>query len=230
MKLPQGNPLYGPHIMFDTDPDSGGAGASAGNSDQTNWKEKYESLNGQIANGQYVTKDAYVALQKNLETAVGEKKQSAMDLGNATAKLALLQDQETTLTAKLTDAEKLKADLEGTVASKDKVIERHQTIFKEFPDLAPFEADKLLPQVGPDDDMKEVFNNFRTRIGELTSAKKADAEAGSTSEPKGNGQDGIPTGSTQLLQRAQLLSVQGKVAEYDQAMDGYYAALKTEGK
>lgn len=224
MNIPQGlSRFYGPRIYFDTD-DKGGGG---GNGDQTDWKAKYEQLNGQIAAGQYVTKDSYVTLQRNLETAVNEKKAAVGDLGNAQAKIALLTDDTEKLQKNLNDEKTAKQEVEADNQAKRVKLERHKVIFKDYPHLAGFEADELIPDPKGEQKLDDVLKAFSDRVTSLSG--KAVDDFKKTSTPPVPPRDGeAPKGKDALLNEAKSLLGQGKTAEYNLKMDEYHAAKKTE--
>lgn len=222
MNIPQGLfKFYGP--LFDTD-DKGGGG---GNSDQTDWKAKYEQLNGQIASGQYVTKESYVTLQRNLETAVNEKKGVVQERDNAQAKIALITDNQEMLQSQITTLTQTNQQLDASDKAKGVKLERHNVIFKDYPHLAGFEADGLIPDPKPDQKLDDVLKTFSDRVTAISG--KALDDFKKTSTPPVPPKDGeLPKGATALLQEAKGLLGQGKTTEYNLKMDEYHKAKNQE--
>lgn len=218
---------YGSQICFAAD-DAGGGGSGSG--DQTDWKAKFDGLNGQIASGQYVTQASYVTLQRNLETAVSERKTAQGELGTAQAKISLLSDTQEALQGKLTGLETEKAKLAGDVGARDAQLNRHNVIFKQFPGLAPFEADGLLPVPSGDKTLEDVLTAFQTKIAGISDQARTDYRKGDQGTPpaKAAGDEGKV--SKTLLGEANTLLGQGKLVEYNQKMDAYQAAKTKESQ
>ena len=226
MNIPQGQLLkYGRGIFRQASNDQG-----AGNQDQTNWKAKYEELQGQIASGQYVTKDSYVTLQRNLETAVNEKKAAQGDLGTAQAKIVLLTETETNLKNQLTTFETDKQKLQNDLVIKDQKLERHNVIFKEFPHLATFEADKLLPTPDGDQKLEDVLKAFSDKLGIISTQKVEDYKKGDIGNPPEKKDTGITKTSATVFAEAKALSVTGDQKAYDAKMDEYHQLKAQETK
>jgi len=227
MNIPQGIfKFYGLRIFRGLSFD-GGEGGGGGNTDQTDWKAKYEQLNGQIASGQYVTKDSYVALQRNLETAVNEKKSATADLGNAQAKIALLTDDQEKLQKSLNDEKTAKQQLEAEDRAKGVKLERHNVIFKDYPHLAGFEADGLIPDPKGEQKLDDVLKAFSARVESVGNKSLEDFKKTSIQPPPPKDGD-LPKGTAALKVEALALQAKGDYAGYNAKMDEYHAAKKTE--
>jgi hypothetical protein len=224
MNIPQGifSKFYGPRVWFDANQDGGAAGGGS-NGDQTNWKAQYETLKAQIDSGQYVSKDSYVTLQRNLEAAVNERKSVTGDLENARAKIALLNDGQETLQKQLTDLQASNTQLQQDNQAKAAKLERHNVIFKEYPHLAGFEADGLIPMPQGDQKLEDVLNAFSTRVASVQGKALEDFKKTSTTTPPPRSGD-TPKGPTELLKEANALLGQGKTKEYEAKMDEYHKA------
>lgn len=222
MNIPQGlSRFYGPRIYFEAD---GGAG---GNGDQTDWKAKYDELNGQIASGQYVKKDSYVTLQRNLETAVNEKKSAVQERDNAQAKIALLTDDTEKLQKSLTDERTAKQQVEADNQAKSAKLERHNIIFRDYPHLAGFEADGLIPDPKGEQKLDEVLKTFSDRVTSLS--EKAVGDFKKTSIPPVPPKDGeTPKGPAAIKAEALALQAKGDYKGYDLKMDEYHKAKNQE--
>jgi hypothetical protein len=213
---------YGP--QYDAPAENQGGGTQ----DQNDWKAKYENLNGQIASGQYVSKDSYVSLQQKLEAAVNERKSLQSNFDNATATKAVLEDNLNRLQGKVTELETTVSTKEQELGKLNGRLERHNVIFKDFPQLAPFEADGLIPDPREGQKLEDVLNAFNARLGSLQEAAKTNFKAGGTSEPPRAGDESNKS-SNAFFQEALAYQKQGKTIEYNLAMDKYYAA-KQAGK
>jgi len=223
MNIPQGQLLkYGRNIAYQAQVDQGEKG------DQTDWKAKFEGLQAQIAAGNYVTKDSYVALQRNLEAAVNERKAAQGDLGNAQAKIALLTDAETTLKNQIMTIESDKTKLASDLAQKGAVLERHNVIFKNYPHLSTFEADGLLPVPGEGQNLEDVLKAFSDKVLSLKGQSVEDYKKGDIGNPPEKKDATLEKTPTALLAKAKALSVGGDQKAYDAAMDEYQAAKALE--
>ena len=220
MNLLQTIPLYGPLS------DANGAPAGGGNPDQTDWKVKYDELQLQITSGQYVTKDAYVTLQRNLEQAVNIRQAKEAELGQVNAKVVLLTDGQTTMSKTLADMETTVNQTKAQLAEKESKILRHGVIFKQFPALAPFEADGLLPVPQGEQKLEDVLTAFQTRLGALTAEAKTNFQQNSTIIPPKPPEE-TKKSSLVALAEAKALTGQGKVVEAQAKMAEYHR-LKTQ--
>jgi chromosome segregation ATPase len=107
---------------------------------------------------------AYDALQKKLDEATRERD----DL--STARETLTQDQKQVVDrlAKLeSDLNSIKAERDGLqtqLGTHEAQLKRTRLIMSEYSDLAPFEAQGLLPYAETEEAQKELFEKFRTTI------------------------------------------------------------------
>ena len=119
----------------------------------TNWEDRFKGL-----------QRTYAKAQKKLETLEEEKddlleetetsKQSALE---KEAKLKELQDAQ----------DKAQADLDrltGELTTQEAKNKRANLILADFPDLARFEADGLLPTADTDEELIEKFTKFRDTL------------------------------------------------------------------
>lgn len=209
-------------------PDEGGGGGGGGNTDQTDWKAKYEALNSQITSGEYVTKGAYVTLQKNLDAAVNERKVAQGDLGTTQAKLVLLGESEGALKTTISTLEANAVKLQSEVQEKAAKLERHNVIFKDFPGLAPFEADGLLPEPKGEQKLADILAAFQNKIGTISEQAKLDFKKGEHEKAPEKIVDPSVKTSAILFTEAKTLMSAGKVAEYDAKMTEYHAQKTKE--
>lgn len=207
--------------------DTGDGGGGGGNSDQTDWKAKYESVQQQIASGQYVAKDSYVTLQQKLENAVGEARTIKGQFDSAVATKAVLEDNLQKLQGRVSELDGVVSIKDQEIAKRDGLIERHKTLFK-FPELVPFEAEGLLPVPQGDQKLEDLLTNFANRLGSLQETSRRQRSEGSTGEPPPAGGEANKS-SQAFFKEALELQKAGKVVEYNITMDKYYAAKAKEG-
>lgn len=223
------NPFYGPHILFDVDGAGGGGGDDApGDADQTNWKAKYESLKTEI-NNDYVPRKSYTSLQQTLQQAHDAKAEKEALALDAQTKLAEVQTQfEATssqleqLTATATEKEQLAAQLQARQ-------ERISLILKDYPGLAVFEGQGLIPDAPPEE-LPDLLQKFQENLGKVQEESKTNFKKGETPpEPPAKQNDGTKT-SKVLLAEATKLQNEFKFDDYEKKMNEYYAALDRESK
>lgn len=190
--------------------------------DQTDYKAEYVKLSAQIANGDYVPKNVYTGLQQTHEKTILAHKADKDALSAVQQKAQGLEATLQTLQAQSQEFQTKLQSTEATNATLQSEVERKKLIMGKFPQLAPFEADGLLP-VAPLDQLETLLATFNSKLGATQTAAKTEHIAGASNPPPGNSQ-AEPT-SKQLLDKANVLAREGKWAEYNTVYDQYLQSL-----
>ena len=226
-------PSYGSNILYAPDGNSGGGdgasgGASAGNGDQTNWKQRYDDLTAQIQT-EYVPKKSYVSLQQTLQQAADAKKTAEELAAQAQGKALDLETQFTTTKSAYEQLQGTSQQAQAELEQYKTTVQRNKLIMEKFPGLAQFEGKGLLP-TAPLEELESKLTDFQATLGQFQGEKVADFKKGeSPDEPPAKQPDGKKTSAT-LLQEATQFQKEFKFDQYEQAMTQYYAALQREGK
>jgi hypothetical protein len=144
------------------------------------YKTKYEELQADVR-ANYYSKDRYDGLQQKLQKEVEAHGTTKLALGETQTTIAGLTRQVEESTTKFGEYDSKISENEIELESLRTKTRRATLIFKDFPELAPFEADGLLPETGSadnDDALRTLFGNFSGKIGALQKKAKDDFGAG----------------------------------------------------
>jgi len=204
--------------------DSGNPPASAGTpavNQGTNWEAAYKTL--QRNHNDLQSKLANVEGQNNNLSA--QLATRANEFSDVQTQLHAAQANIETLTSQVTGLESEKGSLSAT-------LERSKLIMGEFPQLASFEAQGLLPQAQDVDTMRDVFTKFSATIQGIQESAVANLMEGASPEPVGGSDagDGKPVTMTvdQAWQKVVQLSGGSDGAAYDAAYKEYLDLLSNE--
>lgn len=191
-----------------------------------------EFLKTKVEAGELYTKERYAGVQRSFE----ELRKTA---DGSTEKLTDLEKQLATATSDLETTQKTLKDLQEADTVRASELEtlkagnqRAQLIFKEFPELAPFEADGLLPSADSEK-LPDVLTKFKEKLA-VTREKGVQAFAsGGSDEPPASKKDtkppvSDPVGSQALYKTAMEHFSKGEYDKYDEVYDKYLKALEEE--
>lgn len=160
---------------------SGNAGGgSGGNSGQKNWEAEYNALKAKM-DSEYVTKSSYAALQGKLQTAVEAGQSKDTQIGEISSKLANSETLVKSLTEKVGGLETTSQDTQNKLAEKELLLQRHSIIFKDFPELAAFESDELLPSASIEE-LPAKLKAFSEKFNARQEAVQKEFKQGSSEE------------------------------------------------
>ena len=204
--------------------DGGTPPASAGTPPQnqgTNWEAAYKTL--QRNHNDLQAKIANVQGQNdNLSAQLATR---ANEFSDVQTQLHAAQANIEQLTTQVTGLEGEKGNLSAT-------LERSKLIMGEFPQLATFEAQGLLPQANDVDTMRDVFTKFSATIQGIQENAVSNLMEGASPEPVGGSDagDGKPVTLTvdQAWQKVVELSGGRDAAAYDAAYKEYLELLSQE--
>jgi len=222
-------------LFSDQTAGDGGGNAGAGDSgnppaspstppvDQgTNWEAAYKTLQ-----RNHSTLQAQVAtLQGQNETLNTDLATRANEINSLTAQTSQQTETVNTLTTQLQGLETERGSLSAT-------LERQNLIMGEFPQLASFEAQGLLPQAEGAEGMREVFTKFAATIDGIRTTAVENLMEGASPEPVGGQGDGdgkpVTLNSDQLWTKiVELSSDPSRGQEYEKTYQEYLSALETE--
>jgi vacuolar-type H+-ATPase subunit I/STV1 len=176
--------------------------------------------------------ERYIGLQQTLQKAKDEGKILSESLTSTQTELQALKLEKETLQGKVTETETLFSEKDMKIDELTRKTHRSDLIFKDYPELAPFEAEGLLPEVEDDAKLPEVFGKFKEKLGTLQAKAKTEHVAGGTPPPP----DGKPKnepGSDNLkilLDEVNKAALSGKPKEYKEAYGKYMAAKEAKAR
>jgi len=176
----------------------GGAGKAPGSSTSggktaAEWETTYKGLQGSYQKLKDES-DKIIADQNLKITALTESVETLTQGGTSKDTQAEVLQQQI---AKLTEE---KVTLSGEKDKADAKIARNTLIMKDYPELAHWEAEGLLPEAEGEDAMKESFDKFRTTLTgsvgtevkeKLKGATPVGSGATSTTTKEGEGEESL---------------------------------------
>jgi hypothetical protein len=137
-----------------TDPPAKAGGDPAQGTQQVNWEARYNGLNA-----------TYGKLQKKFEDLERSSQQTMAELEELRQSHKKVDGEKANLSSDLQKLQAEKAALEGRLTSAAFDKERMKLIMGEYPELAGFEAEGLLPTADTVDTLKPKLEAFRTKLG-----------------------------------------------------------------
>lgn len=224
--------------MFETPSGASGGGSSEPTPEQlrkqvAELQAKYDGLKKQVDDGDFVPKERFVGMQQTYQHEQEEHKKTK-------GSLDVLSAEKVTLAQQLSKLEEEKNSLATTIDERAIELEtltraqkRTQLILKDFPHLAGFEVEGLLPD-GDEKDWPTLFGNFATKINEVQqNAAKEFGKGGSTTTPPSKDTIETPAvrDSKAILKEATealLTDDPARQIKYDKLMDEYFATQLQE--
>ena len=184
-----------------------------------------------IEAGEVFPKERFVGLQ-NKVTSIQEEHKSVLDELNG--KLAAVQNKASTLEINFGTASNELEALKAETTAKEKTIEdlttktsRTELILKEFPHLASFEAEGLLPQ-GVGEELQEKLGKFSTSLETLKGKAAEDfGKGGSPKEPAPKEDGKVPASET-LKAEMFNAALRGDTPTYNEKYEAYLQAAEAE--
>jgi hypothetical protein len=207
--------------------------------DNTDYKGLYEQAQAKIAELSDVTKHkAYKTLQGDLQKKDELLVATRTQLEETTKVLDPLKAEHEKILKEHTTLKGTLAELEVTKDALTAKTQRASVIMGKFPNLAPFEAEGLLPETGPDDDpakIEEIFGKFNAKISgiqqQASDSTKKDFLAGGVSKAAGaGGEQQNAKGATAAaeLQAANDAVLKGDMKTYKEHFDKYLELSKVK--
>jgi hypothetical protein len=167
-----------PNTDGNLDENTGDGDTSGGNPGTTDWEAAYKGLQKTLATSQTQVE----TLKGERDTAITELTQlktraTEFETGNAD-----LTTQVETLTTQVTD-------LTGLSDNSAAALERSKLIISDYPDLATFEADGLLPTADDMDALKVKLDAFKEKVSKTVQSGVSETLSGATL-PDGDDSDG----------------------------------------
>ena len=173
-----------------------------------------------IKAGELYPKERFTGMQ----TKYQETQTALTDLQNKSMEW---QTNLSTLEEKVKEKETKEEETAVLVETLERRQKRAQLIFSEFPELAPFEADGLLPEA-EEDKLRETFSAFSTKLGSVKeNAAKEFGKGGSGPTPPKKEEQKLETAQTHLKMANQALS-KGEFDTYNTEYELYLAALQKQ--
>lgn len=202
----------------------------------TEYRKKYESLQNKIEKGELVdplafieekvkkgelyTKERFSGLQTKYQTT-----QEALDELNTKSQKwqSDLSQLGELVKTKDTERESLDVELETLRRSQ----KRTKLILSDFPELAPFEADGLLPEA-EEEKLPEVFSAFATKLNGLKDKTTKEFVKGGTSGEPSSKEEKKAVTPQAILKEANAALAGGDSKTYNEKYDLYLDALNKQ--
>lgn len=186
-----------------------------GTSQAVDWEARYKGL-----------QRTFDRLTKDFETLKGKYDQLVGETETVRQDHRKTSDDYTTLKTAFQALETTNKQLEGDLTANRVQVERTKTIMAEFPDLAPFEAQGLLPSAATLDELKTKLESFRKAIGETTGKAALKQLQGFT--PPSSANINPPAGPSKESIFAELTRLSGRRSPAEQARYDELIALWDE--
>jgi regulator of replication initiation timing len=214
---------------------SGTEGTPGGNQSTTGTPPAKEPVSAKVTELQSKLTEAnerYIGLQRTLQETKDAQKALSDSLTSTQTELQALKLEKDNLQVKVTETEALFSEKDMKIDELTRKTHRSDLIFKDYPELAPFEAEGLLPEVEDDVKLPEVFGKFREKLGTLQAKAKTDHVVGGTppppdAKPKSEpGSDNIKI----LLDEVNKAALTGNAKSYKEAYGKYMAAKEAKAR
>ena len=219
--------------MFRTSPtldgDSGAGGGSTtppDNSDQQDYKKLYENAQARHQKELDAAEKRRAGLQQTYQTEQDAHKTTKTELEQLKSGFATLTSEKDDLQTNFSKLETEKSEYEIELETLRRKEKRAGLIFKKYPELAPFEADGLLPEA-EEEKLDETFGLFLEKLGVVKEKGKEEFGKGGTGTPP---PAKIPEseGPKALLQQAYASVSKGDLKGYNESYDKYLKAVEKQ--
>lgn len=177
----------------------------AGSSQQVvDWEARYKGLQrtyDKLDKEHTALKGKYDQQQEEHETALQESRKKLNEYDEFKKTFQALEND--------------KSSLEKELASHRAQVDRTKTIMAKFPDLAPFEAQGLLPEAPTIEELETKLENFRKAIGDSVDKSALDKLRGYTPPSASNNQPPATQSKEQVY--AELTRLSGRRTPEQQA-------------
>ena len=185
-----------------------------------------EVLDKAVENGEYFKKDRYVGLQNKLQKEQEAKEKLQEDLGLLKNQVLELSTEKDGLSASVTEFETTVTGKDEQISKLEKDKKRASLIFAEFPELAAFEADGLLPDAEDETILTEKFTAFSKKLNLMEEAGAKKFAAGGGSITPGKKTEPASGNADAFLKLANDAALSGNTQAYNENFEKYLAALK----
>jgi hypothetical protein len=206
-------------------------------SENTSFKERVEkgelvsptdAISAAIKAGEVFSKDRYVGLQKTYQTEQEARKKADEDLGLLKTQVVGFETDKSTLSGEVEQLKTTVTEKDSEITALQKKQQRASLIFSQFPELASFEADGLLPDAKDEEGLTTKFKAFSEKLGTMKQqGAKEFASGGGTSTPSSKGDAGKGTADT-FLKLANEAVLKGDIDTYNENFDKYLNSLKEQ--
>jgi DNA repair exonuclease SbcCD ATPase subunit len=214
----------------------------AGNQQDPDYKKLYEELLKKseklIDPSDYdVSKDKrYTGLMQTLQKTQDDKKAIADQFDDLQTQFKTVKSEHESATQSVSTLQSQIDALEIEKETLSVKSARADLIMKEFPQLAGFEADGLLPETGPDEGeeaLKKLFTSFSAKLGSVKEQAKTDFGKGGLPGSAGaGGENNTNKTATAKVEYdlAVAASLKGDQTEYRKHYDNYLNLSKPTGQ
>jgi hypothetical protein len=187
----------------------------------TNWEAAYKTLQRTNTN-----------LQNKIDTLESQNNQLTSNLASRASEVQNLQSSLETVNSQITEWQTKFEEVDGKVGNLNAQLERQNLIMGEFPHLAKFEADGLLPAADTPEAMRETFAKFSKALGDIKDGAVTQLLDGASPEPVGGENDGdgksVSLTADQAYAKVVELSKGNDRQAYSVAYEEYLELLKQE--
>lgn len=214
--------MFTPFLTLDQDPDGSGSGPSqsVGQQGQQDFEKLYKDAQSKLD----ATEKRRIGLQQTYQTEQDTHKATKDVLSQLQATLATLTGEKSTLADQLSKLEVDGTEKEIELETLRRGDKRAKLIFKSFLELAPFEADGLIPEA-EEDKLEELFTGFSKKLGELKDKAKVDFGTGGTPPPPPPKPEPDENRVT-LLKQLSDAALSGNRKVYNELFDKYMKAAE----
>ncbi len=222
-----------PHLYLD-ESSVGGLGSSGQQNQQSDdWKAKFEasqteltSLKGQLTTKTTEAEEAtkrFTGLQKVYQTEKDAHTLLQTEHAKLTTQFQTAFTEAETFKNGLAERDQKLAQLTADHTKATTGLERARLIMSKYPELAPFEANGLLPTPGEGKTLEDVLGAFKTSLDDVAKKANANFAAGASLDPAGTsnlGGSSAQNATVATLQaKANEAAITGKSDEYNNYMD-----------
>jgi len=139
------------------DPAAGGNSGQPSKGDSKDWEASYKGLQGAYQKLQNSTTSQVADLEKKLAEANQKIEELSQGVTSKDKQMEVLVKQANDLQERINSAQ-------GDAAEKEKKLSRLSLVLKDFPELAQWEAEGLLPGGDTEEQMRDNFSKFKATL------------------------------------------------------------------
>ena len=166
---------------------SGSSSTKVGGKTAEEWKASYNGLQASYQKLKETSDQTIADLQRQLAEAQTDLETSKQGKTSSDSQVETLNSEKTDLLAQIETLQSEKATLEGN-------LDRSKLVMSDFPELAAFEAQGLLPSGNGEDDLKAKFTSFRETMQSQVGTQVKSTLKGT--QPAGSGRSTTSTTKT----------------------------------
>jgi len=195
------------------------------------------ALADRVQKGELIEVTRYQGLQGTLAKEQTAKQTAQQEAEAVRQQLAAEAQAKASLEAQISELSAFKQKAEPELTVKEQKLVRLNLLINEFPGLAEFEKESLLPVGSTEEELRTKFTAFQTKISGLRQQQDKQFRAGSVPEgsttPTGQAGTSLPEGVSVIAameREAWDLAFHGKQKEYDAKRAEIDALKAKQGK